>query len=139
VGNVIAFWPAILSGKTTHHILFFHAANDVTPRTNHRRYCDVVILNSGLVALLVVVVAVAVVVVVVTDVLAGVAAMVVVGVVVVVVIGGVLIENVFPVNPLKPNLVKTLSKNSVRTSKRTHQFTVTNIKMLMLFKKLIAV
>jgi hypothetical protein len=40
---------------------------------------------------------------------------------------------------LKPKLVYILFKNSVRTSKRTPHFTITNIKWLMLFKEIIAV
>jgi hypothetical protein len=43
------------------------------------------------------------------------------------------------VNPLKPELVQITFKNSVRTSKRTPNFTITKINRLMLFKEMIAV
>jgi hypothetical protein len=41
------------------------------------------------------------------------------------------------INPLKPELVWTVYKNSVRTSKRTPYFTITKINWLMLFKEII--
>jgi hypothetical protein len=41
--------------------------------------------------------------------------------------------------PLKTKLVWMLFKNSVRTSKRTPHFTITNINWVMVFKELIAV
>jgi hypothetical protein len=41
------------------------------------------------------------------------------------------------INPLKPKLVKTVFKNSVRTSKRTPHFTITKINWLTLFKEII--
>jgi hypothetical protein len=41
--------------------------------------------------------------------------------------------------PLKTKLVYILFKNPVRTLKRTPNFTITKIKWLMLFKKMIAV
>jgi hypothetical protein len=42
-------------------------------------------------------------------------------------------------NPLEPKLVYILFKNSVRTSKRTPDFTIKKINWLTLFKKIIAV
>jgi hypothetical protein len=42
-------------------------------------------------------------------------------------------------NPLKPKLTCIIFKNSVRTSKRTPHFTITNINWLMLFKGIIVV
>jgi hypothetical protein len=42
-------------------------------------------------------------------------------------------------DPLKTKLVELLFKNSVRTSKRTPNFTVTSINFLTLFKEIIAV
>jgi hypothetical protein len=42
-------------------------------------------------------------------------------------------------NPLKTKLVYILFKNSVRTSKRTPNFTITKINWLMLFREIIAV
>jgi hypothetical protein len=42
-------------------------------------------------------------------------------------------------NPLKPNLVFIIFKNSVRTSKRTPHFTITKINWLMLFKEIMHV
>jgi hypothetical protein len=42
-------------------------------------------------------------------------------------------------NPLKPKLVQIIFKDSVRTSKRTQQFTITRISFLTLFKEIIAV
>jgi hypothetical protein len=42
------------------------------------------------------------------------------------------------VKPLKPKLVEIIFKNSVRTSKRTPHFTITKIKLLTLFKEIIA-
>jgi hypothetical protein len=42
-------------------------------------------------------------------------------------------------NPLKPKFVYMLFKNSVRTSKRTPNFTITKINWLMVFKEIIAV
>jgi hypothetical protein len=42
-------------------------------------------------------------------------------------------------SPLKTKVVYILFKNSVRTSKRTPNFTVTKINWLMLFKEIIAV
>jgi hypothetical protein len=43
------------------------------------------------------------------------------------------------IKPFKPKLVKSLCKNSVRTSKRTPHFTITKTNWLMLFKEIIAV
>jgi hypothetical protein len=43
------------------------------------------------------------------------------------------------INPLKPKLVYIVFKNSVRTSKRTPQFTITNMNTLILFKETVAV
>jgi hypothetical protein len=43
------------------------------------------------------------------------------------------------INPLKMKLIYTVHKNSVRTSKRTTNFTITKINWLMLFKEIIAV
>jgi hypothetical protein len=40
---------------------------------------------------------------------------------------------------LKPKLVYIIFKNSVRTTKKTIHFTITNINWLMLFKEIIAV
>jgi hypothetical protein len=40
---------------------------------------------------------------------------------------------------MKPKLVSMLFKNSVRTSKRTLHFTITNINWLTLFEEIIAV
>jgi hypothetical protein len=42
-------------------------------------------------------------------------------------------------SPLNTKLVYMLFKNSVRTSKRTPNFTITSINVLMLFKEMIAV
>jgi hypothetical protein len=42
-------------------------------------------------------------------------------------------------NPLKPTLIYMLFKNSVRTSKRTPHFIITNINWLKLFKEIIGV
>jgi hypothetical protein len=43
------------------------------------------------------------------------------------------------INPLKPNLVWTVFKNAVRTSKRTQHFTITKISWLILLKEVIPV
>jgi hypothetical protein len=43
------------------------------------------------------------------------------------------------ITPLKPKLVKTIFKNSVRTTKKTQLFTITSISWLKLFKEIIAV
>jgi hypothetical protein len=40
---------------------------------------------------------------------------------------------------MKPKLVEIIYKNSVRTSKRTPHFTITEINWVMLFKEIIAV
>jgi hypothetical protein len=45
----------------------------------------------------------------------------------------------FSFNPLKPKLLLTTFKNSVRTSKRTPHFTITNINWLILFSEMIPV
>jgi hypothetical protein len=41
--------------------------------------------------------------------------------------------------PLKPKLVQIIFKNSVRTAKKTQNFTITKINWLTLFKEIIAV
>jgi hypothetical protein len=43
------------------------------------------------------------------------------------------------INPLKPKLVQIIFKDSVRTVKKTHLFTITKINCLMLFTEIIAV
>jgi hypothetical protein len=43
------------------------------------------------------------------------------------------------INPLKPKLVERIFENSVRNTKKTQLFTITNISWLMLFKEIIAV
>jgi hypothetical protein len=43
------------------------------------------------------------------------------------------------INPLQPNLVYIIFKNSVRTAKKTQHFTITKINWLTLFKEIIAV
>jgi hypothetical protein len=45
----------------------------------------------------------------------------------------------FDFNPLKMKLVNILVKNSVCTSKRTPNFTITKINWLMLLKEIIAI
>jgi hypothetical protein len=42
-------------------------------------------------------------------------------------------------NPLKPNLVRTIFKNSFRASKKTPHFAITKINSLMQFKEIIAI
>jgi hypothetical protein len=48
-----------------------------------------------------------------------------------------LIDPVLIRNPLKTKLVYILFKNSIRTSKRTPNFTITKTNWLMLFKEII--
>jgi hypothetical protein len=43
------------------------------------------------------------------------------------------------INPLKPLLVQTVVKNSVRTAKKTPHFTVKNVNWITLFKEITAV
>jgi hypothetical protein len=43
------------------------------------------------------------------------------------------------INPLKPQLVYIIFRNSVRTSKRSQHLTITKINWLKLFKEIIAV
>jgi hypothetical protein len=54
-------------------------------------------------------------------------------------IGHRLLHIVNGLSPLKPELVKVIFKDSVRTAKKTQLFTITNINWLTLFKEIIAV
>jgi hypothetical protein len=40
-------------------------------------------------------------------------------------------------NPLKPELVQMILKDSVRTTKKTQHFTITKINLLNLFKEMV--